>query len=347
MARQVHILALGARTPLGLSAERTAAAVRGGIGRFVAHPLLVDGTGQNVVMSLDSLLPPDEVGWMRLCSLAATALTEVTSKLESVTNGRPLPILLALPESRPGFADSDVDTVLVGLRARLPTGTQHRLRCTGRGHAGGLLALSEAVELLASGSDDLAIAGGVDSYAHSATIDWLLSNRQLTSDEVRSGFTPGEGAGFVVLVTDRLVNSLRLPTHAVVRSVGTARETALLKTDAINLGNGLATAVTKATQSLRDERQQTGTVYCDINGERYRSEEWGFAILRIQDVLSDLSYIAPAECWGDVGAASGPLFVSLAVEAWKRKYASDSRALLWAGSESGVRTAALLERSQG
>jgi 3-oxoacyl-[acyl-carrier-protein] synthase I len=55
------------------------------------------------------------------------------------------------------------------------------------------------------------------------------------------------------------------------------------------------------------------------------------------------AYLSPAECWGDVGAASGPLFAMLACQAVMRSYAKGPRTLLWTSSEGGQRAVALLE----
>ena len=43
-----------------------------------------------------------------------------------------------------------------------------------------------------------------------------------------------------------------------------------------------------------------------------------------------------------MGAASGPLFAMLACQAAARGYAKGKRTLLWSGSESGLRSAAVL-----
>ena len=81
-----------------------------------------------------------------------------------------------------------------------------------------------------------------------------------------------------------------------------------------------------------------------INGERYRGEEWGFVCLRLSNHFDDpIDYMSPADIWGDVGAASGALFIMLACQAAARGHAKGPRMMLWASSESGVRVAAVIE----
>ena len=83
---------------------------------------------------------------------------------------------------------------------------------------------------------------------------------------------------------------------------------------------------------------------CDLNGERYRAQEWGFASLRVADAFDDpLSYRAPAGSFGEMGAASIPLFTILACQSAARRYAPGTHALLLASSESGQRGAVLLQ----
>ena len=189
---------------------------------------------------------------------------------------------------------------------------------------------------------DLCIVGGADSYFDPATILWLQRNGQLVMDEVPVGFPPGEGAGFVALASTNGLRSLRLAPLATVAGTGTAHETRLIKTDSVNLGAGLKSAVRGATTAVSEP---VDMVFCDINGERYRSEEWAFVALALTSTCRDATgFELPSSCWGDVGAASGALFTSLAVGAWQRGYARGPRALLWTGSEKGLRAAAVLQQ---
>ena len=59
------------------------------------------------------------------------------------------------------------------------------------------------------------------------------------------------------------------------------------------------------------------------------------------------AFEAPADCWGDVGAASGPLYVSLVAAAEERGYAKGPLSLIWASSEGGRRAAAILKQWGG
>ena len=48
MSTAIHIVGVGARTPLGSTAETSAAAVRARINRMVLHPFMADRLNQNI-----------------------------------------------------------------------------------------------------------------------------------------------------------------------------------------------------------------------------------------------------------------------------------------------------------
>jgi 3-oxoacyl-[acyl-carrier-protein] synthase-1 len=136
---------------------------------------------------------------------------------------------------------------------------------------------------------------------------------------------------------------LALPRLALVRGACTAQEERLRESETGSFGVGMTQAVRGAVAGLDLARESVDTVYTDINGERYRSEEWGFVALRAAKVWKSFGYKAPSDCWGDMGAAFGALGGVLAVQAFARGYARGPRALVMAGSDSGLRGAMLLQ----
>lgn len=344
----IHILALSAQTPVGVNAEQAAASVRAGISRIGEHPHFVDRQGDKVLGALVPWIDARLDGWRRLLSLCIAGLHELASKLPARALAGEIPALLALPEPRPGFQEEDARRVATELEsAARARGWNVRVTAAGRGHAGGLGALKDASEWMQRGGGAACIVGGADSYFHKSTLEWLQENRQLMGSETRGGFPPGEAASFVFLATDSGKRSLRGASLAVLRGCGVSHEANLIKADDVNLGVGLAAAITGATRPLQLPREAADSVYCDLNGERYRSEEWGLALLRDASMVRDTTCTTAVGSWGDVGAASGPLLCMLAARAWARGYAKGPRALLWAGSEGGARAAAVLQAPEG
>jgi 3-oxoacyl-[acyl-carrier-protein] synthase-1 len=346
MSELVHIVSMGARTPVGLTAESSAAAVRAGISRVQEHPFIISTLGEPRRSACDAHLESTSLGWQRLVPLGASACREAIGKLTLTGSDlRGLRVLLAVPEVRPGFSDTELGKLLTELAESIsPVATGPRIEIAGRGHAGALRGLQSAEQLLSTGQCELCVVGGVDSYFDSDALDWLEGERRLSGEGIRGGFAPGEGAAFLVLARPAVMHAMRLSALATLRGVGISTETRLLAADVDVLGQGLGEAIALATVSLRSPQEAIDAIYCDINGERYRSDEWAFAVLRSQHMLRASGYEAPADCWGDVGAASGALCCVLAVRSWARRYAPGPRALVWASSDGGLRGAAVLEQ---
>ncbi len=346
MSSVMHIVAAGARTPMGMQAAPAAAAVRAGINVLGEHPFMVDCVGDPMPGALDVELDPRIMGPKRLLALAETALHEACAPLSAAPDPRPrLPVYLGLPEIRPGFTAEDAKEVRAGL-ARfegLPAQLSE-VNVFAQGHAAGLAALAAATKQLQQGAFEACLVGGVDSYFQPDTMEWLDANRQLAGTVSRSCFIPGEGAGFCLLMTERTRERLGLRALARVLAVAVGKETKLIKTEDMCLGEGLAATVREAVSGLRLPTERINQIICDINGEHYRGEEWGFVCLRLSQYFDDpTAYLSPAECWGDMGAASGPLFAMLVCQAAARGISKGQRTMLWASSERGQRAVVVLE----
>ncbi len=339
MSGGVTIVGVGARTPVGLRADTSAAAVRAGVSRVMEHPYMVDRGGEPMRLAFDRALDPELRGAERLAALGRPALLEACESLPLALNPR-VDVLLGLPEERPGWSATDSDALVATLLAGLPF-EPGEVALFPRGHAASLLAMEFALERLQKGASDWCLVGGVDSYLHADTLEWLDANRQLKSKQNRSAFIPGEGAGFCLL-TDP-ARAPELPPLADILSVASDMEAARIKTEAICVGDSLCRVIRSATSCLDPRRQKISRTYCDINGERYRTDEFFYVPLRVWTPFVDANtYEAPAGSWGDVGAASGALFAALAIASRARGYSPGKYVLLWASSEAGLRSAATL-----
>jgi 3-oxoacyl-[acyl-carrier-protein] synthase-1 len=205
------------------------------------------------------------------------------------------------------------------------------------------MAFDVAARRIEAGEIELCLAGGVDSYIQGETLEWLDANRQLLSAENRSAFAPGEAAGFCLVASASFLQRWSVMALARIVSVFTAIEENRIKTDTICIGEGLTAAVRGAYAALEPPVGRVEQTWCDLNGERYRSTEYLYLLMRAYSLFVRARVSHPADCWGDVGAASGPLFACLAVASWLRGYATGPRALLWTSSESGYRTATILQ----
>jgi 3-oxoacyl-[acyl-carrier-protein] synthase-1 len=346
MSARIHINAVGARTPLGLDAESSAAAARAGISRVAEHPVMVDIKGTPVRCAWDRSIGSDRQGATRLLALVLGAIREALRTTSSKSPlARRLPLFLALPNSRPGFAERDVDRIVKALADEQIPGI-YGLDTTPiiGGHAGVFHALEMASACLRDRVADVCLVGGVDSYLDGGALDWLEADRRLAREGVRGGLVPGEAAGILVLSDDAGCVRLGLKSLALIRGVASGREPRSIDSDEGLFGEGLIDVLARVSNGLQLPDECVDDIYCDINGERHRVDEWSFAVMRMWQMLRDGSvYKSPNGSWGDIGAATAVVNCVLAVQAWRRKHALGPRSLVWGSSLDGLRGAAILE----
>jgi 3-oxoacyl-[acyl-carrier-protein] synthase I len=345
--QDVCLVGGGACTSIGSTLPASAAAMRAGVAVFGDHPFMVDTAGEPMVVSRANYLPDDVTGVQRLLALAGRAAGEALTPLYPVVgNVRRIPVIVGLPSPRPGLpehVDSDFAEAFQRLLTAFPIS---QVEVIPRGHSAGLMALAVALHRLQNGEADVCLIGGVDSYLTPATLEWLEESEQLHSGGPSNnpwGFVPGEAAGFCLLASSERARRWGLEYVSTARTVGVTHEPNLIKSGSVCLGYGLTAAFDQALRPLVDGRK-VDDIICDMNGEPYRAEEFGFATIRTNGSFVDAAdFQAPADCWGDVGAASGPLFLNVSTVAYAKGYSRGTRTLAWTSSEGGERAAAVLD----
>ncbi len=340
-AKSVVVVGVGARTAIGLTGLATAAAARAGIAGFANHPFMVDGAGKRMIVAAAPYLSMDITYVERLAELAVPAAAEAVSMSAGSAGSKTvIPIFVGLPPIRPGRPKNLPDEMVARVRAEVSSHCRvGKVVAIETGHAAGTMAIQAAWEAVRSGSAEFALAGGVDSYIEPETLEWLESSDQLHSSGEENnpyGFIPGEAAGFVLLASADAAERFKFSTPLEMQIVATARETKLIKTDSVCTGEGLIALF----RALAGDPPATRVdhLYCDMNGEPYRADEFGFATIRAGKLFRDpSSFTTPADCWGDVGAASGPLLLLAADAATRKGYAPGPVLAGFTSSESGER----------
>lgn len=341
--RRACITGCGATTAVGYTAEMTAASVRANMSR-ARESHLIDKAGEPMVLSMAGFLDGDPLGVDRLVALAAPAATEAVAPLATaIDGGMRIPILCGLSDGRPGEPPNTGAVLLQALAAQLKFVDVRKSRTLPLGHASGLVALQEAVEWIGSGKEPAVLVGGVDSYYDADVLEWLDDTRRLHSDANRDGFVPGEGAGFCLVMSEEAAAAHGSRLLASIVTITTTEELHPLVSDGICTGQGLTEAFHQALETSSSQGQRADWALCDMNGESFRSREWVYAYLRTGRHHRDpLELWHPADCYGDIGAASGPVLTGIAIAAWRRSYARGPQALVWASSDTVHRSAVLL-----
>lgn len=343
---RLQIVGLGAVTPIGRNIWSSAAAARAGVCGFCEHPYMIDTAGEPMRIARAPWLDVDIEGVERYAELLFPAIDEALGAM--VGPGADLQarlgLGLALPPARPGQPLTLADDLLKRLRERYG-GRFASPFCFEVGHAAPHLVLDAAVKACASGAIDACLIGGVDSYLAPRTLEWVEACDQLHGGGPLNnawGFVPGEAASAILAATPSFAQRQGLEVFGEVVGVGLGVETKLIKTDAVCVGEGLTQAFRAALKALAPG-ELIHNVFCDLNGERYRAEEYGFAALRTKESFrSATDFVAPADCWGDIGAAGGLLHTALAVISHRKRYGKGSLSMVSASSDSGERGAALI-----
>ena len=328
--------------PVGVGAAACAAAVRAGINQYAdsafvrtkGEPYKVASVPDACLPELsleetESNLPKNQLYW-RMLRVAKLALTEACEAAEITM---PVPIFLAVPEQRCGRPFPVLEPFLkslaseVGFPLDLLTS-----RVFPMGRAAGINALNGAIELLLNTSLERIIVGGVDSFIDPMLLSALDVEDRLTSSTTMRGFVPGEGAAFLVL--EKTAES-----GLIVSIPGTADEPGHMYSEETCLGDGLSMAVSIALEGLA---QPVQTVMCSMNGEPAHVKEWGIAQLRNNHAFDEgVQLHHPAECYGDLGAATAPTLLALTVLGLEKGYYSGP-ALVWCASDDQQRGAVVI-----
>lgn len=340
----ICIVGVGSVTAVGLNAAATAAAVRAGIAGFQEHPYMINQEGELYVLAMVPSVDVSLVGSERCIALSTSAIHEALEPLQQFSQTKcDLKVVIALPEFRPGMSTDLAEKIVNHVKAQSNEFYAiNDVRVASKGHSAGLMALESASRLLATGECEFCLVGGIDSYIDPDTLDWVEENEQLHVPSNAWGFIPGEAASFCLICSSYTANKYKLPVRAQLVAISSAYEKNRIKTETVCIGEGLTQAVRGVVTALPENVKIDFTI-CDQNGDAYRADEFGFMLCRLSEYFTDSSdYMAPADCWGDVGAASGLLFVNLVIAASEKGYSKGPHTLLWASSEGGERSAALI-----
>ncbi len=352
MPDDIVIASAGVVTPIGLSLAETAAAARARMPRLCEiawlnrrfEPFIVGTVPDDGLPDLAPPLAdlPLQYREARMLRLAHVALEDAVALLGGTADR--IPLLLGLPEQHTTLP-LDPGTFIKRLDQQFPdTVDVARSVAAPRGRAAGLMALREAGVRLARGDSEFVLVGGVDSLVDLYVLGTLDMEGRIRNEVNSDGFSPAEGAAFLLLTTAGMAAAKGLVPLAGLLGAAHGHEPGHLYAQEPYLGEGLSSTF----DSLLTDTPlpaPISTVYCSFNGERYWAREFGVARLRQSAAFHpDHAMEHPAECFGDLGSAHGPALVALAAHAMRHGYRA-APCLVYASSDRGDRAASLLART--
>lgn len=318
--KSLRVVGSGAVSSIGGTALATHAAFRAGVSgyqisshfnkrrKLIRYANIPDGA---LVALSDALLPLEAVhpGHANMVRIAASALVECLQGFETLGA---LPVFISCAETLPRQKPKLTSGLLkhLSIQSRIPLDLQNsRVFATGR--AGGFQAIETAFRYLEVSGAGFALVGGVDSYRYYLQqISILDAEDRLLVEGASDGFVPGEAGSFLLLATADAVQKYKLHSFLTIAQPFNAAEEGHRYSESPYRGDGLANAFRGALANAPEIA--INQIYSSFNGERFGSKEFGVAMIRNGSRISPAAKINhPADCFGDIGAAFGPMLVSL------------------------------------
>lgn len=344
-----YVCGIGMSTAIGLNTVQSSASVRAGISGYAEggilnkkfEPMMLalqpDGAMCELDETLSDLAALTSRG-TRMLRLGVPALREaVVSMAEQVT----IPLFLVLPEALPDQREIVGDDFLRHVIAQSGVNVcPQSSKVVVGGRAVGIVAVRDAIACLDAGEHDFVLVGGVDSHMDLLLLGLLDRDDRVLAEGVMDGFAPGEGASFLLICSQNARSQLDASRIVQLHEPGLAEEAGHRYSDAPCSGEGLTTAIRDALSGLQDA--SVATVMTSLNGEQLGAKEWGIALSRNAHAISPVATLQhPAECLGDLGAASAPALMALAAT-WLFKQQVSGPVLVGCSSEGAQRGAICL-----
>lgn len=336
MSVNVGIVASAMINAAGVGTEQVMAATQAGLCLYQESSLLNSrGVPFKMAWVPEACLPVLDANlktaspkgrYKRMMKLVLAALDTFPQKLDVFP-----PLYLALPERIGALPFAALEPFLKDLHQRWPMFDLEASKVFPGGRAAGASAIAAALEACEAG-EEVVLVGGVDSAMDLALMNRLNKDKRLLTGATNQGYVPGEGAAFLLLDTEVSSREVCLSGAA------TAEEPGHLYSEETCKAEGLLSAVARAGEALGEPAK---TVFCGLTGENIAIKEWGITASKSPLISPEMLLSHPAENFGDLGAATIPTLVALAVGRLKEK-PSSAPALVWAASDYALRGAVTL-----
>jgi hypothetical protein len=339
VAGEVLVRAAGMVSPLGPTIEASCAAALAGIMRVAELPGLT-GLDEEEVEPVPlkghciTGLTEGFTGIARLARLGIAALQDLEGRSAlGPESGRRIGMILALPSRYLSAVNSDVDVdqqpwglpdtnpiaeertrieaQLIDLLAdgsALPVLPTHR-RIFFADQNGVAAGLGEASKWLSSGEVDDCILGTLDSYCDPCILTDLFDLRLLKAPDHPVGFIPGEGGVMLHLVGPSDTTLEPRPTITLSAPVVQPGGRHRFQEDP-PIGDVIGKAIDTC---LAESGKVAKRLTTDLNGDLWRSQNWGGALTRIEAGVANLPSEYVGEAFGEVGAVAGGFAICLAM----------------------------------
>ena len=332
------IVGSGMVTGVGLSASASCAAIRCAIDDF-QETRFMDAGGEWIIGSSVPLEQPWR-GIAKLSKMLVSVLKECIA-CDTKISLEQVPILLCLAEEgRPGRFDDLNNQVYIEAQKELGLRFHEKSAIIDQGRVGVAVALNHARKLIYEENLPQVIIAGVDSLLVGPGLRSYEESERLMTSVNSNGFIPGEAASAVLVQAPGKSSEPQL----FCLGIGYGTEKSTVDAEDIPLrADGMAQAIRNALSEAGCDMGATDFRITDVSGEQYAFKEAALALLRVLRQRKEFYDIwHPADCIGEVGAAIGPVILSVLLAAMRKGYSPGNNVLAHFGSDEGKRAAMLL-----
>lgn len=338
--QELTIIASGMVTGVGLNAPATCAAIRTGITNFV-ETRFMDAGGEWIIGSYVPLEQP----WRGRSKLVHLVVPAIRECIAAITNfkAEKTPLLLCVAEKdRPGRLEGLDDLLINEVQDELGLRFHEKSAVISNGRVGGVDAIKLASTLIHKERLPYCIIAGVDTFLIAGTLTaYELRERILTSKN-SNGFIPGEAGSAMLLGA----GSQGTGSGMVIKGIGFGKEETTIDAEKPLRADGLVQAIKEALTSAGLSMGDLDYRITDANGEQYIFKEASLALTRIlRKRKEEFDIWHPADCIGEVGAATVPCVLGIAMAAARKDYAPGNKVLCHFGNDNGERAAIVLSKS--
>jgi len=338
------ITAVGAVSAVGANALQTCTSIRAGIARLADHPFFESIAADPEWQPAEPLtaasyrdIDPLLDGTERLLELAIPPLVE-TGRQARLRRAdlEDSALLVALPAPDDAVGSWNLEGLVAELCRRTGLDGFAASKQNRAGHTGVFELVREAAGLFESGQCRRAFVVAVDSFLSADRLELWDRAWRLRSARNADGFVPGEAACTLLIEPVEEARRRSARVLATVEAVSLGREPNPFASDRSSTGTGLC----QVLDAVIPAEESAFWVCCDLNGESYRSFEWGVSCVRLHGKLSGLGRLDhPADSIGDVGAATGGILLAYAAHLLDLPAPPAPRAVLYTSADDGQRAA--------
>lgn len=336
-AKSVAILGTGLVASVGFTAPACCGAFRARI----SNPLetgFIDSGGAWIMAHQVDLDPPC-AGLAKLARMACLAIEEALHELDR-DRWSQLPLLLCVAEAeRPGRMAGLDDALMVRIQSELGISFAQASAVVPHGRVGVAVALAQARALMERASRLGVLIVGADGLLSWETLGHYERSDRLLTESNSDGFMPGEGAGALWVGTADGPSPRLWCT-----GIGFGQELAPIDSGEPLRADGLSQAIKACLDDAGRQLHDMDLRITDNSGEQYYFKEASVALSRMLRQRKETFDIwHPAECTGEVGAASGISVIATAQEACREGYSPGPNVLTHWANDAGQRAAVTLE----